>query len=392
VRERDARLKQSETQISELQQQLHEMVMLKEYGEQLREELERATQEKEELTTDLETSRAMVVRLRAQLAAQDSLQDTHHTNGLSVGESEVDTALVTESSEANSASTSTPNAPLIAPVAPMVQAFDLVTFPAPSEQSPEWYTEWLATTRPEDRDRQSAALYAIGQGHAFIRAEVMEYLNAVSLAGESDPDKPSGLAGRVFRGLIETGLVEEVDGGFGSAVPALLRLSEKGRTAYALWFGKPLEETLYDRLLKRHKTPEHTVLNVLARRTLKRFGFSQIDLFLDPVRLASGLLAEPDLVAISPNGEKLCLECERGHLVRTDEERAAKWNRIVELGHGRLYLFVPNKTARGNLLSELSAWITSQRATVRRAELFFCEYTKALNAPNIWTYTTSIYQ
>jgi TolA-binding protein len=392
VRERDARLKQSETQIGELQQQLREMAVLKEHGEQLQEELEQATQEKEELVTDLETSRAMVAQLRAQLAAADSLRDTPHANGLSVGESEVGATLVAASSEANSASTSILSVPVMAPVAPMTPTFDLVTFPAPSEQSPEWYAEWLATTRPEDRDRQSAAIYAIGQGHTFLRAEVMEYLNAIGLAGESDPDKPSGLAGRVFRGLIENGLVEEVDGGFGSAVPALLRLSEKGRTAYTLWFGEPLEETLYDRLLKRHKTPEHTVLNVLARRTLKRFGFSQIDLFPDPVRLASGLLAEPDLVAISPNGEKLYLECERGHLVRTDEERAAKWNRMVELGHGRLYLFVPNKTARGNLLAEMSAWITSQRAAVRRAELSFCEYTKALTAPNVWTYSTSIYQ
>ncbi len=159
-----------------------------------------------------------------------------------------------------------------------------------------------------------------------------------------------------------------------------------------MWFGESLEETLYDRLLKRHKTPEHTVLNVLARRMLKRFGFSQIDLFPDPVRLTSGLLAEPDLVAISPNGEELYLECERGHLIRTDEERVAKWNRMAESGHGRLYLFVPNKTARGNLLSELSSWITSQRAAVRRAELSFCEYTKAFNTSSIWTYTTSICQ
>ncbi len=167
---------------------------------------------------------------------------------------------------------------------------------------------------------------------------------------------------------------------------------DKGTPLSALWFGEPLEETLYDRLLKRHKTPEHTVLNVLARRMLKRFGFSQIDLVPDPVRLASGLLAEPDLVAMSPEGERLCVECEREHLVRTDEERAAKWNRMVELSHGRLYLFVPNKAARGNLLAELSAWITSQRAAVRRAELSFCEYTKVLNATTAWTYTTSIYQ
>ena len=391
LRERDARLNQSETQISELQQQLSEMTTLKEQGEQLRDELAQATQEKEELAADLETSRAMVARLRAQLTAYDSRRDTSPANGLSASGPKVDTTLVAESSKADSASTSIPNVPVPISVASPTPAFDLVTFPPPSEQSPEWYAEWLATTRPEDRDRQSAALYAIGQGHAFIRAEVMEYLNAVSLAGESDPDKPSGLAGRVFRGLIETGLVEEVDGGFGSAVPALLRLSEKGRAANALWFGESLAETLYDRLLKRHKTTEHTVLNVLARRTLKRFGFAQIDLFPDPVRLASGLLAEPDLVALSPDGEKLYLECERGHLVRTDEERAAKWNRMVELGHGRLYLFVPNKAARGNLLSELSAWITSQRAAVRRAELSFCEYTKALCAPNFWTYTTSIY-
>ena len=135
---------------------------------------------------------------------------------------------------------------------------------------------------------------------------------------------------------------------------------------------------------------EHTVLNLLARRVLLKFRFQSVDLFPDPIPLQDGAPAEPDIQAVAPDGQSIYLECERGVTVRSAEKRDAKWSRTAELGHGHLYLFVPNKTARSAVYSELSEWLNQVADRWPKIELHFCEYTKALTAPAIWTYSTSV--
>ena len=51
--------------------------------------------------------------------------------------------------------------------------------------------------------------------------------------------------------------------------PQLLRLTEQGREAFLLLFGKEPAPSELDELLKRHKSPEHTALNLEAAEALQ---------------------------------------------------------------------------------------------------------------------------
>ena len=83
------------------------------------------------------------------------------------------TGPIAEATEADSAGTQP--LPPVAAVKP--STVPLVDYPAPSDRTPAWYANWLATTKLEERDRQSAVLHLLATGQAFFRAEVIEQLN-----------------------------------------------------------------------------------------------------------------------------------------------------------------------------------------------------------------------
>ena len=331
---------------------------------------------------ELETSRNLNQQARAELAAarQQLAQQTADPESIQP----VNESMSVDAPAAEAAHALSPTTTLKPP------DLSLVDYPAPSDRTPAWYATWLASTKLEDRDLQSAVLQLLATGQAFFRAEVIERLNRSGLINIPNPDNPGGAAKRVFGGVFDQGLVEEIDGGYGSSVPAALNLTARGREAYQLFFGEDLPESIFARLLHRHMTPEHTVLNLLARRVLLRFGFQPVDLFPERVPLSDGAPAQPDIRAVAPDGQTIYVECERGVTVRSPEKRDAKWNRTAELGRGHLYLFVPSKTVRGAVYSELSQWLYQTGDRWPKIELHFCEYSKALTAPAIWTYSTTV--
>jgi hypothetical protein len=343
LRERDETLQRYETQIRELQQPSREIVALKDRVGQLQTELAQAAQEKEEVLADLKTSRAMVQRLQTQ-AAQSS-----------------DTA---ENPEAVVAS-------------------------SPSTAAVDWYETWLAETTPENVERQKVALQLVARGEAFFRSEIIERLNALGLLNEVNPDKPTGTGARLFTDLINLNLITEINAGYGAAVPRPLQLTERGREGYRLLSDETLEESAFDRLLKRHKTIEHTTLNLLAYNLLQRFGFQAIELYPAPLYTAVGAVVDPDLVAVSPAGERLIIECERMAMRRTETERDAKWSHLAEVTHGQLYVVVFGNRQQSDLMTELSEWINSTHT--KKVSLAVCQYLKATKpeASSAWTYSTT---
>lgn len=58
----------------------------------------------------------------------------------------------------------------------------------------------------------------------------------------------------------------------GGALPKFFRLTDRGRQAYWMLTGKNAIECEYDRLIKRHKTPEHTFLNLRTMDILEEIG------------------------------------------------------------------------------------------------------------------------
>jgi hypothetical protein len=343
LRERDETLQRYETQIRELQQPSREIVALKDRVGQLQAELAQATQEKETLAADLATSRAMVQRLRSPATPPSDTTDNP----------------------------------------------EVVVAASPGAPATDWYQTWLAETTPENLERQKIALQLIGQGEAFFRSEIIERLNALSLLNEVNPDKPTGTGARLLSDLINLELMTEINAGYGAAVPKPLQLTERGLEAYRLLYGETIEESAFDRLLKRHKTIEHTTLNLLAYSLLQRFGFRAIELYPTPLHTAAGAVVDPDLDAVSPAGERLIIECERMAMRRTATERDAKWSHLAEVTHGQLYVVVFGNRQQSDLMTELSEWI--QATHTKKISLAVCQYLKAIKpeASSVWTYTTT---
>lgn len=343
LRERDETLRRYEAQITEQGQLSREIITLKDRVGQLQTELARAVQEKEEVLADLVTSRAMVQRLQTQATPSSDVAD---------------------------------NTPAVVAASPTKIASD-------------WYQTWLAETTPENLERQKVAMQLIGRGEAFFRSEIIERLNTLGLLNDASLDKPSGTGTRLLTDLVNLDLVREINAGYGAAVPKPLQLTERGLEAYRLLWGESLEESAFDRLLKRHKTIEHTTLNLLAYNLLQRFGFQAIELFPAPLHTATGAVVDPDLVAINPAGERLIIECERMVMHRTPAERDAKWSHLAEVTHGQLSVVVLGNRQQSDLMTELSEWI--QATQTKKVSLAICQYLKAIRpeAPIIWTYTTT---
>ena len=236
--------------------------------------------------------------------------------------------------------------------------------------------------------RQQKLIEVVGDGNAFFRAEIVAALNAAGLL-KDDPDRPGGTAQRLFTALLERELIEEIDGGYGASVARPLMLTERGREAYRQITGRTLPQSLFQRLMNRHKTVEHTVLNLMARQVLVRFHYTAIDLFPEPQRTSAGALVIPDLSAIAVKGETLLIECERLAKHRTAAERRNKWGDLAALTGGRLYVVVAGGWQQNALIAELSAWV--HETGTRGVQLFVCQYVKAVrsNATTPWTYTTT---
>ena len=253
--------------------------------------------------------------------------------------------------------------------------------------STDWYAVWQHYTAPEVLARQQRLIQVVGDGEAFFRSEIVEVLNAAGLLND-DPDRPGGTAQRLFTGLLERGLIDEIDGGYGANVARPIVLTAQGREAYRLFMGRALPDSLYQRLLNRHKTPEHTVLNLMARQVLRRFRYTAIDLFPEARRTSAGAVVIPDLTAVSPEGEVILIECERLAKHRTAEERHNKWGDLAALTQGQLYVVVPGSQQQRDLITEISHWILE--SGTKQAQLSVCQYTRALRpeAHSPWTYTT----
>jgi hypothetical protein len=343
LRERDETLRRYGAQIAEQSQQAREIVALKDRIGQLQMELAQATQAEEALAADLATNQAMVQRLRSQAAPSSDTTDNP----------------------------------------------EVVVAASPGAPATDWYQTWLAETTPENLERQKAALQMIGRGEVFFRSEIIERLNALGLLNEASPDKPTGTGARLFTDLINFHLITEINAGYGAAVPKPLQLTKCGLEAYHLLWNDSLEEGAFDHLLKRHKTIEHTTLNLLAYNLLHRFGFQAIELYPAPLHTATGAVVDPDLVAINPAGERLIIECERMAMRRTATECDAKWSHLAEVTHGQLFVVVFGNRQQSDLMTELSEWINSTHT--KKVSLAVCQYLKAIKpeASSMWTYTTT---
>lgn len=241
--------------------------------------------------------------------------------------------------------------------------------------------------RSERRERSAGAtraveeraLEVIGSRGYCLRADVAR---AVGL------DPTSGSAHRLFEALREAGWIEEEQpqAEVVGRPPYLLRLTEGGREAYRRLFGAEPVESQYDRLLARHKSVEHVLLNLQAREALLAAGATSVDLYPRPVALPGGGVFDVDIVAVF-DGRSLYIEAERPTEKRV-RERTAKWNAYAAVTK-EFYVVTPNKEAKTAIISEISLWAYRNPERAAGVTLRVCQLS-AFDGKTLWQHVQKL--
>lgn len=244
-----------------------------------------------------------------------------------------------------------------------------------------------AQERSERRERSAGAtraveeraLEVIGSRGYCLRADVAR---AVGL------DPTSGSAHRLFEALREAGWIEEEhpQAELVGRPPYLLRLTEVGREEYRRLFGAEPVESEYDRLLARHKSVEHVLLNLQAREALLAAGATSVDLYPRPVALPGGGVFDVDIVAVF-DGRSLYIEAERPTEKRV-RERTAKWNAYAAVTK-EFYIVTPNKEAKTAIISEISLWAYRNPERAAGVTLRVCQLS-AFDGETLWQHVQKL--
>jgi hypothetical protein len=237
---------------------------------------------------------------------------------------------------------------------------------APVEQGmsePEWMVEWRKKTTFE---KDSEVLKVIGET-GYSRRMVIIQLVAARLGKNPNNtsliDAVNRLGGGAEKGL---DLVERIDvfdkqgSELGGALPILLHLTDKGKHAFWMLTGQNAQECEFDRLMKHHKTPEHTLLNFLVRDQLVNDGHYEVLLEAPEIDLPTGEKFSPDIVVKDSKGEILYIEVERG-TSKDEGYRIQKWRNHFAASHGRLFVYCDKPAFMKAMMGEVNQALKDTR-------------------------------
>ena len=247
--------------------------------------------------------------------------------------------------------------------------------PQPDSPAPDWFVQWQASREFE----QDVALIRVMGYQGFCLRKSVEM--ALGKTGVIVPG--SGTVQRLFMRAKELGFVEEFEPQAETVgrAPFLLRLTGRGCEAFRLLFGQEAAESEYDRLLARHKSDEHVLLNIQARDVLLEYGAETVDLYPQPVRLPTGGTFDIDLVAIFPGQPPLYVEAERGG-AKNKAQRDQKWANY-RLVTGDFYIVVPNKKVQAQIITEITTWAYQSRT---RLTLHVCNLSLLKEGGPLWQF------
>ncbi|MBD3322769.1 MAG: hypothetical protein GF350_16830 [Chitinivibrionales bacterium] len=223
------------------------------------------------------------------------------------------------------------------------------TLPAtPVNAWPEWAQRWRDGSGNFDRDVD--VIIVMGDTGAVRREDISTFLSEWW-----DVTPKSGSINRALARVRDDGLVETIPSRRKTSRHPrhLHRLTERGRDAYRLLRGRDPVPSLTTELLKRHKSPEHAMLNLEAALAFEEAGGS-VDLLPESIQLSSGSY-RPDLVLTTPAGEVFYVECERG-TYKNPEKRVRKWELYYEASEGRFFVVTEGKEDRRTIKEEIEAW------------------------------------
>lgn len=228
--------------------------------------------------------------------------------------------------------------------------------PPDTTSDPDWIKEWRSG---RTFSKESAALILMGETGKCLRPSLIELL-AKKLNLTSTTSSLSETFNRLINLDIGGGLIEVLDvfqqsgASTGGNHPDILRLTDRGRLAYQFLTGNTPIENEYEKLLRRHKSPEHTVLNIQAAEALEEFGGYRIAEQAPDIQLPDGSLFIPDLVAVDQrNGEMIFVEVERD----ANKDRGArlrKWKNVLNATNGNIYVVCDNISCERSIQAEIN--------------------------------------
>jgi hypothetical protein len=252
---------------------------------------------------------------------------------------------------------------------------------------PEWMAVWRQT---KTFTRDSVFLCLIGET-GLSRQPSIKKLAAAKLDLRLDN---GSLSKPIERLSDSTGpcLVENIEdfaktgSVAGGALPKFFRLTDRGRQAYWMLTGKNAVECEYDRLIKQHKTPEHTFLNLRTMDILEEIGNFAIVLQTPEIRLPDGSQFVPDIVS-QKNGtqELIYVEVELGKGKDT-EYRVQKWVNLCTASHGQIYVVCDTKKAVKRLTSEINSALAGYVYSSHLTDLEELQAKKRGKDGSMWIY------
>jgi len=204
-------------------------------------------------------------------------------------------------------------------------------------------------------DRDIVLLSLIGETGISRRPKIV-HLAAERLGLKPDNSAIVDALNRIeSRGLIERlDLFEKRGADTGGVLPYLYRLTEQGRQAFWLLSGKNASECEFDILLRRHKTPEHTLLNMKVREFLEEHQVYQVLLESASLTLPDGHKFEPDITAKDlVTGELVYIEVER-ETNKDAESRVQKWQSLFAASNGNIRVICDKHSFMRKLTSEIN--------------------------------------
>ena len=228
--------------------------------------------------------------------------------------------------------------------------------PSDTASDPDWIQEWRSG---RTFSKESAALILMGETGKCLRPSLIELL-AKKLNLTSTTSSLSETFNRLMNFDTGGGLIEVLDvfqqsgASTGGNHPDILCLTDRGQLAYQFLTGRAPVENEYERLIRRHKSPEHTVLNIQAAEALEEFGGYRIADQAPDIQLPDGGLFIPDLAAVDQrSGEMIFVEVERD----ANKDRGArvrKWKNALNATNGNIYVVCDNIGCERSIQAEIN--------------------------------------
>ncbi len=229
--------------------------------------------------------------------------------------------------------------------------------PHPLTFIPDWMKTWQASNVFE---KSSTAILVMGETGMALRPSIKKIMAKRLSLSEANKNLDEALNCLMTpEKEADPILIEAVDGipkegsSSGGNPPDVLHLTEHGKVAYQALTGQVPKENEYDRMILRHSSPEHTILNIQAAEKIMEEGF-QLRGQAQEIQLANGESFIPDIIAADPkSGEVIFIEVERD--VHKDQmARKQKWMKLFEASNGNLYVFCDNLNCQRVIQGEIN--------------------------------------